>query len=168
MRWFSKIDEKDSWRMQVVSYFFFLIQKMLQFFKVESCQIHTCSIDSPYTENGNPHFHTEYRLNWWPHEYNNTWIPLATLSVHALKLPLNHDPFKNDTSPLWWRSSARLDVVNRLWYFYLMPSQGKDFERAMGSDDWLTLIYFLQLYQWSFTPQPMTLMNFGEQLHSRW
>ena len=29
----------------------------------------TCSLDSPYTEHGIPHSHTERRLNRLPHEY---------------------------------------------------------------------------------------------------
>ena len=60
----------------------------------------TQTLDSPYTKHGNPHFHTEHRLNWLPHEYINTWLPLATLSVHAMKLSQSHDLFRNGTSPL--------------------------------------------------------------------
>ena len=52
--------------------FFCPIQKMLQFFKVEVVQPTTCLLDSPYTEHGTPHFHTEHRLNRLPHEYINT------------------------------------------------------------------------------------------------
>ena len=51
------------------------------------------SLDSPYTEHGNPHFHTEHRLNQLPHEHINTRLPLATLSVHALELPPSHGRF---------------------------------------------------------------------------
>ena len=54
----------------------------------------TRSLDSPYTKHGTPHFHTEHRLNWLLHEYINTLLPFATLGVHALKLPPNHDPFQ--------------------------------------------------------------------------
>jgi hypothetical protein len=38
--------------------------------------------------------YTKHRLNRLPHEYINTWLPLATLSVHALKLLPSHDPFR--------------------------------------------------------------------------
>jgi hypothetical protein len=32
----------------------------------------TRSLNSPYTEHNNPHFHTEHCLNQLPHEYINT------------------------------------------------------------------------------------------------
>jgi hypothetical protein len=46
------------------------------------------SLDSPYTEYGTMHFHTKHRLNQLPHEYINTWLSLATLGVHALKVEI--------------------------------------------------------------------------------
>jgi hypothetical protein len=50
--------------------FLFPIQKIYIIF--ESGKLsnpHTRSLDSAYTEHGNPHFHTEYHLNWLIHEY---------------------------------------------------------------------------------------------------
>ena len=57
--------------MKNVSCFIFVcsIQKVQQLSKSP-----TRSLDSPYTEHGNPHFHTKHRLNWLPHEYINTWL----------------------------------------------------------------------------------------------
>jgi hypothetical protein len=55
--------------MQVLLYFC-PIQKMLKKWKVVKPP--TLSLDSPYTKHSNPHFHTEHRLNWLPHEYINT------------------------------------------------------------------------------------------------
>ena len=79
--------------MQVVSYFFVLYKKCYNFSKWKVVQPPTRSLDSPYIEHGNMQLHTEYRLNWSLHEYINTWLSLATLSVQALKLPPSHDPF---------------------------------------------------------------------------
>ena len=45
--------------MQVVSYFFALYKKCYNFSKWKVVQTPTCSLDSPYTEHGNPHFHTK-------------------------------------------------------------------------------------------------------------
>jgi hypothetical protein len=58
--------------MQVVSYFSTLYKKRNNFSKWKFVKPPTRSLDSPYTKHGNPHFHTEYRLNWLSHEYNNT------------------------------------------------------------------------------------------------
>ena len=58
--------------MQVVSYFFALYKKHYNFSKWKVVQPPTHSLDSPYTEHSNPHFHSEYRLNRLPHEYINT------------------------------------------------------------------------------------------------
>ena len=81
--------------MQVVPYSFCTVQKNSTIFQSgKFVQPPTRSQDSPYTEHGTPHFHTEHRLNRLPHEYINTRLPLATLSVHALKLPPRHDPFQ--------------------------------------------------------------------------
>ena len=75
--------------------FFCLVQKTSTVFQSgKFVQTPTRSLDSPYTEYGTLHFHTERRLNQLPHEYINTLLPLATLCVHALKLPLSHDPFQ--------------------------------------------------------------------------
>jgi hypothetical protein len=88
--------------MQVVWYFFYLVQKKFTIFQSgKFVQPPTRSLDSPYTEHGTPYFHTVCRLNQLPHEYINTWLSLATLGVHALKLSRSHDLFhKNGTSPL--------------------------------------------------------------------
>ena len=75
--------------MQVVSNFSALYKKCYNFSKWNVVKPPTRSLDSPYTEHSNPHFHTEHHLNRSPHEY----IPLASLSVHALKLPPSHDWF---------------------------------------------------------------------------
>jgi hypothetical protein len=59
--------------MQVVSYFFLPCTKNSTMFESEKfVQSPTRSLDSPYTEHGIPHFHTEHRLNRSPHEYSNT------------------------------------------------------------------------------------------------
>ena len=94
LRWFSKIDEKDSWRLQVVSNFSTLYKNCYNFSKWKVVKPPTRSLDSSYTEHGNPHLHTEHCLNRLSHEYIDTWLPLATLSVHALKLLPSHDPFQ--------------------------------------------------------------------------
>ena len=57
--------------MQVVSCFFALYQKCLKFSKWKVVKTPTRSLDSPYTEHGNPHFHTKHRLNRSLHEYIN-------------------------------------------------------------------------------------------------
>ena len=66
------IDEKDSSRMQVVSYFFALYKKCYNFSKWKVVQSPTRSLDSPYTKHGNPYFHTEHHLNRLLDEYFNT------------------------------------------------------------------------------------------------
>ena len=66
--------------MQVVLYFFALY-KCYNFLKWKVVQPPPRSLDSPYTEHGSPHFHIEHHLNWLTHEYINTWLSLATLSV---------------------------------------------------------------------------------------
>ena len=58
--------------MLVVSYFSALCKKCYNFSKWKVVQTPTRSLDSPYTEHGNLHFHMEHRLNWLPHEYINT------------------------------------------------------------------------------------------------
>ena len=58
--------------MQVVSYFSALYKKCYKISKWKVVKPPTRSLDSPYTEHGNPHFHTEHRLNRLPHEYINT------------------------------------------------------------------------------------------------
>ena len=59
--------------MQVVSYFCCPYAKNVTIFQSgklsNSLLVH---LDSPYTEHGNPHFHTKHRLNRLPHEYINT------------------------------------------------------------------------------------------------
>jgi hypothetical protein len=60
----------------------------------EFVQPSTRSLDSPYTEHGTLPFHPEHRLNRLPHEYMNISLPLATVSVHANKLPPSHDMFQ--------------------------------------------------------------------------
>ena len=58
--------------MQVVSYFSALYQNFYNFSKWKVAKSCTRSLDSPYTEHGNPHFHTEHDLNRLPREYINT------------------------------------------------------------------------------------------------
>ena len=60
--------------MQVVSYFFALYKKCYNFSKWKVVQTPTCSLDSPYTEHGDLHFHIERRLNRLPHEYIKHYI----------------------------------------------------------------------------------------------
>ena len=52
----------------------FHVQKTLQFLKVAQSgkfvKPTTCSLDSPYTEHNDPHFHTKHHLNRSTHEYN--------------------------------------------------------------------------------------------------
>ena len=101
--------------MQVVPYFCALYKKCYNFQsgKLSNPYLFTRTC---YTKHSNPHFHTKHRLNQLPHEYINTWFPLATLSVHTLKLPPSHGPIHHyGTSPLWWLSSAQLEGG----YFYL-------------------------------------------------
>ena len=58
--------------MQVVSCFSALYKKFYNFSKWKAIKPPTRSLDSPYLEHGNPHFHIEHRLNRLPHEYINT------------------------------------------------------------------------------------------------
>ena len=58
--------------MQVVSYFSVLYKICYNFSKWKVVKLATRSLDSPYTEHGNPHFHAEHRLHQLPHEYINT------------------------------------------------------------------------------------------------
>ena len=55
--------------MQVVSYFFALYKKFYNFSKWKVVKPPTRSLDSPYTEHGNPRFYTKHHLNWLTHEY---------------------------------------------------------------------------------------------------
>ena len=122
--------------MQVVSYFFALYKKnCYNFSKWEVVKPPTRSLDSPYIEHGNLHFHTKHRLSRLPHEYINTWLPLATL--HYITLPLcthwSCRPamirFKNGTSGLWRRSSARLEGGQPLMVFLPYLSQNNPSKR---------------------------------------
>jgi hypothetical protein len=75
--------------------FFCLVQKKFTIFQSgKFVQPPTRSLYSPYTKHGIPHFHLKHRLNRLPHEYIHTWLSLATLSVHVMKLLPNHDPFQ--------------------------------------------------------------------------
>ena len=58
--------------MQVVSYSSALYKKCYNFSKWKVVQPPTCSLDSPYTEHDNLHFHTKHRLNRLPYKYINT------------------------------------------------------------------------------------------------
>ena len=58
--------------MQVVSYFSALCKKCYNVLKWKVVQPPTRSLDSAYTEHGNPHFRTEHCLNRLSHEYINT------------------------------------------------------------------------------------------------
>ena len=58
--------------MQVVSYFLVLYKKCYNFSQWKVVQTLTCSLGSPYTEHGIPHFHTKHRLNRLSHEHINT------------------------------------------------------------------------------------------------
>ena len=80
--------------MQVVSYSFALYKNSTIFQSGRFVQPPTRSLDFFYTEHGTPHFRTEHHLNQLPHEYINTWLPLAVLSVQTLNLLPNHDPFQ--------------------------------------------------------------------------
>ena len=80
--------------MQVVSYFPAPYKKYYNFSKWKVVKPPTRSLDSSYTEHGNPNFYTEHHLNRLPREYIKTRLPLTTLSVHALKLPPPHDWFQ--------------------------------------------------------------------------
>ena len=95
MGWLIFQDRREGFMKNACCFIFFCpIQKNATIFQSgKLVQTPTRSLDSPYTEHGNLHFHTEHRLNRLPHEYINTWLPLATLSVHALKLPPSHDWF---------------------------------------------------------------------------
>jgi hypothetical protein len=54
-------------------FFFGLVQKnSTNFQSGKFVQPPTRSLDSPYTEHGTPHFHTEPCLNRFSHEYINT------------------------------------------------------------------------------------------------
>ena len=81
--------------MQVVSCFSALYKKIYGFSKLKAVKLPTRSLDSSYAKYGDPHFHTEHRLNRLSHEYNKTWLPLVTLSVYALKLPPHHGRSQN-------------------------------------------------------------------------
>ena len=57
--------------MQVVSYIIYFLEKKIPtiFESGKFIKPPTCSLDSPYTEQGNPYFHTEHHLNHLTHEY---------------------------------------------------------------------------------------------------
>ena len=56
--------------MQVVSYVYSFYKKNSTIFQSgKFFKPTTCSLDSPYTEHGNPHFHREHHPNQLTHEY---------------------------------------------------------------------------------------------------
>ena len=81
--------------MQVVSYFSALYKICYDFSKWKVVQPPACSLDSSYTKHGNPHFSIQ-NITWIGYLVSafNTWLPLATLSVHALKSLPSHDRFE--------------------------------------------------------------------------
>ena len=97
------------WRMQVVSFFFALYKKIHNFWKWKVCPTPYSFTRFSHAEHSIPHFHTKHRLNRLPHEHINTWLPLATLGVHTLKLPLRRDPFQKWHFTIMRRSSAWLE-----------------------------------------------------------
>ena len=60
--------------MQVVSYFLALYKKCYTFSKWKVVKAPTCSLNSPYTKHGNPHFYTLHRLNR---------LPMSTLTLDS-------------------------------------------------------------------------------------